>query len=121
MAMKWKVFHLVVFTYIRNHSVKLYIFQRSMMGNTSFVKADTIGQFIPGPVKLVGVVWTGPSSMGDTCIIKERNGEELWAAESSGNRRYFSYHWSNGGIYIKEGVEVQALDVGKVFLYFGVL
>ena len=91
------------------------------MSNTSFVRSVDAGDFILGPVNLVGIIWTGATSAGNICTIKEIGGEELWEGRADGTHTYVGIRFPDDGLYIKEGVEIQTLDAGKVFLYFGVL
>lgn len=91
------------------------------MPNTSFVKSTVVGEFIPGPLNLVGVVWTGATSAGNLCTIKEIGGDEVWEGRADGSHTYVGIRFPDDGIYIPAGVEIQTLDAGKVFLYFGIL
>ena len=75
------------------------------------------GEKVDGPINLLSIIWTGSTSAGDTCTIKEIDGEEVWEGRADGSNTYLGINFPDRGIRSGVGFEVQAISSGKVFLY----
>lgn len=89
-----------------------------MENNNTFVMLDTAGDQVTPTVDLIGIIWTGATSAGDTCVLKQINGDPLWEGRADGSHTYLGVRFPDTGIRIKKGIELLSISAGKVFLYF---
>lgn len=69
-------------------------------------------------IHLVVIVWTGPTTAGDTCILKQINGDRIWEGRAVSPQTYLGVRFPDEGISIRRGVEVESISNGSVYLYF---
>lgn len=75
------------------------------------------GDEVTGRQTLIGIVWTGATTAGDTCIVKERLAGRVWEGRATGTNTYIGISYPDDGIVSEGGFEVESIDSGTVYLY----
>ena len=70
-------------------------------------------------LNILMAIWTGSTTAGDTCTLKQVGGDEIWEGRATGVNTYLGAKFSDGpdDLHVKGGVEVQAISSGKVYVY----
>jgi hypothetical protein len=76
------------------------------------------GQSIDRPFNLIAIIWTGATSAGNTVILKEVGGDYVWEGRASGAHTYIGVTLPEDGVRLRNGLEVESIDAGSVYLYF---
>lgn len=76
------------------------------------------GTQVDRPLNLVAVVWTGGTSAGDTAILKAIGGDYVWEGRASGDNTYIGISLGEDGIRLQNGLELESIAAGTIYLYF---
>ena len=80
----------------------------------SFTSIGTLNR----SVRLAAIVWAGATSAGNTVVLKEPKGNPIWEGRATGSHTYIGISLPDEGLYMPNGIEVQNIDAGTLFLYF---
>jgi hypothetical protein len=81
------------------------------------IRLDTAGDQIIGPLEVVALVWSGATTQADSCVLKAINGEEVWRGHTDVANTYMGINFSPEGLRFEEGVELQSISAGDLYVY----
>lgn len=77
----------------------------------------TTGVVFEGAGEIHSIIWVGPTSVADDCLLVEVGGEEVWAGQASLENTYLGVAFPKP-VHIKDGLSVETLDSAKLFIYY---
>ena len=82
---------------------------------TNPIVLQTVGDVIIGRRRILGVIWTGATTSGDTVQL---NGGDFWEGRTVVAETYQGVVWSPYGIAVPEGgLRLTQISNGRVLVY----
>ena len=78
------------------------------------------GSEYTAPCRIVGIVWVGPTTSGDSVLIKGRLGSEkatFWSGQTDVSNTYLGFSWNPPGLHAPDGFKAEAMSSGTVYVY----
>lgn len=84
------------------------------------IRLTAIDQEFTEPCRIIGVLWSGSTTAGDTVEIRGRLNSAtkiLWPARTDTTNTYLGAIWGPPGIHAPDGFRSAVLTSGEVFVY----
>ena len=72
------------------------------------------------PCRIVGILWVGATTTGDSVLIKGRGGSQnatLWPAQTDVSNTYLGFSWNPPGLHCPDGFRAEVMMSGAVYVY----
>lgn len=72
------------------------------------------------PCRIMGILWVGPTTSGDSVLIKGRLGSKnsvLWPAQTDVSNTYLGFSWNQPGLHAPDGFKAELIAAGTVYVY----
>lgn len=84
------------------------------------VRFTAAGQEHTEPCRIIGVIWVGTTTAGDTVRIQGRGGSQnavFWPAQTDSTNTFLGAIWGAPGLHAPDGFRAATLSAGEVFIY----
>lgn len=87
------------------------------MANTTVLEANAAGTLTLQRAQVTGIVWVGATTASDEVILSARNGARIWEGRATGTDTYLGIRFADDGVLATDGLVVDALDSGRLYIY----
>lgn len=87
------------------------------MANTIVLEASVSGTMTLERSQVTGIVWVGATTASDEAILRARNGSRIWEGRATGTDTYLGIRFTDDGVLAPQGLEVDTLDSGRLYVY----
>ena len=87
------------------------------MANTVVWEVNAVDAEYLTRTQVTGIVWVGATTASDEVILRARNGSRIWEGRATGTDTYLGIRFTDDGVLAKDGLKVDALDSGRLYVY----
>lgn len=91
------------------------------MANTTVLEANAAGSLTLARSQVTGIVWVGATTASDEAILRATGGSRIWEGRATGTDTYLGIRFTDDGVLAKDGLTVDALDSGRLYVYIRTL
>ena len=84
------------------------------------IQLTATAQEYPNPCRIIGIIWVGSTTSGDSVLIKSRGTTQnrvFWHGQTDVGNTYLGGIWGIPGLHAPEGFRAERLDSGTVYVY----
>ena len=86
------------------------------MSNIVVLEANAAGDLTLNRSQVLSIVWVGATTVSDVAILRARNGSRIWEGRATGTDTYIGKVFSGDGVLAKDGLVVETLDSGRLYV-----
>lgn len=79
---------------------------------------DVAEKILDTEVMIQGILWTGATTDGHLCSLTDKAGRQLWKGKMATTKLGEDiYEWFPRGLYSSDGIYVNDIDSGELYIY----
>jgi outer membrane protein assembly factor BamB len=87
------------------------------MPNTIVWEVNAVNEQMISRTQVTGIVWVGATTASDEVVLRARNGSRIWQGRALGDDTYLGIRFADDGVLAKDGLVVETLDSGRLYVY----
>ena len=84
------------------------------------IRLTAAGQSYPQSCRVVGIIWTGVTTIGDQVVLKGNGDSQLkviWDAMTDTTSTYLGAMFGRPGLHVPDGFRADVLMSGQLYIY----